>query len=57
MSTSEFEKIQAEFIKKAESEGVEIRKNNIRNAKPLNKVCGSIKTKYSIPFRELVCGR
>ena len=35
-----------QFIKKAQREGLEIRKNNIQRAKPLDQVCGNLATKY-----------
>ena len=50
-------KIQQDFIAKAKSQGITVYKNNIRDAKPLNKVCGSIKTDHPASLRELICGR
>lgn len=57
MPTEATKKIQAEFMEKAKKEGVVVYKNNIRNAKPLSEICGSIKTKYPTSSRELICGR
>lgn len=50
--------IQAKFIKKAKSHGLEICKNNIEYAKPLNTICkGFISTKYPTSLENLVEGR
>ena len=50
--------IQAKFIKKAKSHGVEIYKNNVESAKPLHIICkGFISTKYPTSLENLVEGR
>lgn len=43
-----------EFIKKARSLGYEPHKNNIHNAKSIDKVCGTVKAKYRTPTEELL---
>ena len=35
-----------QFLEKAKKEGLEIRKNNIDKAKPLDEVCGNLTNKY-----------
>lgn len=35
-----------QFLGKAKKEGLEIRKNNIAKAKPLDEVCGNLANKY-----------
>ena len=42
-----------EFIKKAKGLGYEPHKNNIDKAVPIDKICGTVKTKYRIPIEKL----
>ena len=51
------EKIQKEFIRKAEKAKIKVNKNNIHRAKPLKSICGFISTKYPATIEELVEGR
>ena len=43
-----------QFIKKAASRNITIHKNNIHESKPISKICGAIRTKYSSTTEELL---
>lgn len=43
-----------QFLEKAKKEGLEIRKNNTKKAKPLEEVCGTLTNKYPTTPEELL---
>ena len=43
------------LLKLAQKRGVEIKKNNISRAKPLEKICGNLKATSSMSIRQLFC--
>ncbi len=58
MTERKTREIQAKFIKKARKHRVEVYKNNIDRAKPLQTICtGFIATKYPTSIENLVEGR
>ena len=57
MTNLQRERIQKKFIKKAEKRGLKVHKNNIKKAKPLNKVCGFMTAKHPTSLRNLIAGR
>jgi len=42
-------------LKLAEKRNIEIKKNNISKAKPIEKVCGNLTATYSMSVRRLFC--
>jgi len=42
------------FMKKAKEVGLKVHKNNIFRAKPLNRICGSLKAKYPTSVEKLL---
>ena len=43
-----------QFLKKAEKRNITVHKNNINRAKPLERICGSIKARHSSSTEELL---
>jgi hypothetical protein len=43
------------IFKLAEKRGVEIRKNNISKAKPLEIICGNLKASFPMNAKQLFC--
>jgi hypothetical protein len=43
-----------EFLKKAKRQRIIVHKNNVKKAKPLAKICGSITTSYPTRTEELL---
>jgi hypothetical protein len=54
MTKTEILKFQKKFLKKAERKGFKVEKNNVKKAKTLDSVCGTISTKKPISFQELL---
>lgn len=50
-------KIKQDFLKRAKKERIEVFRNNIKSAKPLNNFCGRIKTSHPSEIEDLLCGR
>lgn len=44
-----------EIVKRAKGNGVDLYKNNISKAKPINRICGVIKSKGSYSVEDLLC--
>jgi hypothetical protein len=44
-----------QIIKRAKKNGVNLFKNNISKAKPVNRICGVMKSRVSLSTEDLLC--
>ncbi len=44
-----------DFIKKAKDRNIKVHKNNIHKAKSIDRICGSIESKYPNNTEEILC--
>ena len=44
-----------EIVKRAKKNGINLLKNNINKAKPVNRICGVIKSRVSFSTEDLLC--
>lgn len=43
------------IVRRAKNNGFDLYKNNINKAKPINRICGAIKSKCSYSAEDLLC--
>jgi len=55
MTKKQLEKTINKIVQRAKDKGFEIHKNNIHQAKPINRICGIIKATAPYSTEELLC--